>query len=90
MSVFSVFISSFSSFFFQLSSSYTELLSILPWYKYPSPDIFTKVNDWKKLHDTVSSPPQGDETNKAGFVWGEIEAKVEVILGVPFPAFPFC
>lgn len=54
------FISSFSSFFFQLSSSYTELLSILLWYKYPSPDIFTQVNDWKKQHDTVSSPPQGN------------------------------
>lgn len=33
--------------------------------------------------------PKGMQTNKAGFVWGEIEAKVELILGVPFPAFPF-
>lgn len=88
--VFSVFISSFSSFFFQLSSSYTELLSILLWYKYPSPDIFTQVNDCKKQRCYSFIPsPKGIQTTKAGFVWGEIEAKGEGILEVPFPAFSF-
>lgn len=34
--------------------------------------------------------PKGIQTTKAGFVWGEIEAKGEGILEVPFPAFSFC
>lgn len=36
------------------------------------------------------SLPKGMQTTKAGFVWEEIGAKGEVILGVPFPAFSFC
>lgn len=33
---------------------------------------------------------RGIQTTKAGFVWGEIEAKGKGILWVPFPAFSFC
>lgn len=34
--------------------------------------------------------PEAIQTTKAGFVWGEIEAKGEGLLGVPFPGFSFC
>lgn len=64
ISAFSVFISSFSSFFFRLSSSYTELLSVLLWYKYPSlPISFRKSRTERSNDATASSPPQGNSNN---------------------------
>lgn len=59
----------------------------------------TNIHPLISLHKSVTERssmihfhplPKGMQTAKAGFVWGEIEAEVQVILGVPFPAFPFC
>lgn len=56
--VFSVFISSFSSFFFQLSSSYTERLQIcVPLIS------FHKSRPVRSKDATASSPPQGNSNN---------------------------